>query len=172
MRCLPKSLYKTVGTAWLIGVPHYWLANTAQRDLLKRHVAGHSSQAGDAAEGSIEKPRHIPARVTKACKECSSNHLRCSEEKPCRRCQGKGIECKWNDSMELHTNSPSPAAGQQPDETIFTQDNGSSVMDNFVDTATMGAAPISAVGDQPGLEILTPQTTHHLLHNLGKPVYS
>ncbi|KAJ5236994.1 hypothetical protein N7489_007085 [Penicillium chrysogenum] len=115
-------------------------------DLLKRHVAGHSSQAGDATEGSTEQPR---------------------EEKPCRRCQGKGIECKWNDSMELDTNFPPPGAGQQPDDTIFTQDDGSCVMDNFVDTTTMGTASTSAViGDQAGLEILTPQTTHNPLHNL------
>jgi hypothetical protein len=74
--------------------------------------------------------------------------------------------------MELDTNFPSPEAGQQPDETIFAQDDGSSVMDSFVDTATMGAASTSAViGDQPGLEILTPQTTHNLLHNLGGSVY-
>ncbi|OQE26113.1 hypothetical protein PENFLA_c007G00928 [Penicillium flavigenum] len=119
-------------------------------DLLKRHVAGHSSQAGDATEGSIEQPR---------------------EEKPCRRCQGKGIECKSNDSMELDTIFPSPEAGQQPDETIFAQDDGSSAMNNFVDTATMGAASTSTViGDQPGLEILTPQTTHNLLHNLDASI--
>ncbi|KAJ6186172.1 hypothetical protein N7519_007473 [Penicillium mononematosum] len=148
--CLPKSLYKTVGTPRLIIVTHYSLAKTAQRDLLKRHVAGHSSQAGDATEGSIEQPR---------------------EEKPCRRCQGKGIECKSNDSMELDTTFPSPEAGQQPDETIFAQDDGSSVMGNFVDTGTMGAASTSAViGDQPGLEILTPQTTHNMLHNLDASI--
>ncbi|KAJ5211093.1 hypothetical protein N7472_001232 [Penicillium cf. griseofulvum] len=142
-----------------------------RRDLLKRHVAGHGSHAGDATGGSIEHPQYIPGRVTKACKECSSNHLRCSEEKPCQRCQGKGIECKWNDSMELDTDFPSPEAGQQPDKTIFAQDDGSFVMDNFVDTATMGTASTSVVmGHQPGLDILTPQTTHNLLHNLDSSI--
>lgn len=42
------------------------------------------------------KTQDAPGRVTQACKACASNHLRCTESKPCRRCQNKGIDCVWN----------------------------------------------------------------------------
>ncbi|EWZ95469.1 hypothetical protein FOWG_05372 [Fusarium oxysporum f. sp. lycopersici MN25] len=131
-------------------------------DLLKRHVAGHGSQAGDSSVA--EQPRYMPGRVGKACKACSTNHLRCSDEKPCRRCQEKGIECKWNDSMELDSDFQSEE--QQQDEAIFSQDDGSSSMAAFPDHNSIGSTSASSVMEQPSLDMLTPQTSHSLFQNL------
>ncbi|KAK2672425.1 Zinc finger C2H2-type [Fusarium oxysporum f. sp. vasinfectum] len=132
-------------------------------DLLKRHVAGHGSQAGDSSVA--EQPRYMPGRVGKACKACSTNHLRCSDEKPCRRCQEKGIECKWNDSMELDSDFQSEEQ-QQQDEAIFSQDDGSSSMAAFPDHNSIGSTSASSVMEQPSLDMLTPQTSHSLFQNL------
>ncbi|KAK6698100.1 hypothetical protein SNK03_010881 [Fusarium graminearum] len=130
-------------------------------DLLKRHVSGHGSQAG---EGSVsDQPRFMPGRVGKACKACSSNHLRCSDEKPCRRCQEKGIECKWNEPMEMDADYASPEDRQ--DESMFSQDNGSSIA-AFTDQTSIGSTSGSSVMGQPSLDILTPQTTQSLFQNL------
>lgn len=61
-------------------------------DLLKRHLAGH---AGPGKPSTTHTDASTPARVTKACRTCASNHLRCTETKPCSRCVEKGLECVW-----------------------------------------------------------------------------
>lgn len=67
------------------------------RDLLKRHSASHASR-GDASESSRPGRGAQPpsARVAQACKACASNHLRCTEQKPCQRCRKKGFKCDWS----------------------------------------------------------------------------
>lgn len=35
------------------------------------------------------------SRVSQACEACASLHLRCEEEKPCKRCAKKGISCNF-----------------------------------------------------------------------------
>ncbi|RGP60606.1 hypothetical protein FSPOR_10573 [Fusarium sporotrichioides] len=82
----------------------------------------------------------------------------------CREgCQEKGIECKWNDPMEMDADYASPE-DQQQDESIFSQDNGSS-MTGFTDQTSIGSTSGSSAMGQP-LDILTPQTTQSLFHNL------
>lgn len=114
-----------------------------------------------------DQPRFMPGRVGKACKACSSNHLRCSDEKPCRRCQEKGIECKWNDPMELDAEYAS-SEDQQQDDSMFSQDNGSSSMAGFPEQNSIGSTSASSVMGQQSLDILTPQTTQSLFQNLGR----
>ncbi|RGP75129.1 hypothetical protein FLONG3_5813 [Fusarium longipes] len=80
-------------------------------------------------------------------------------------CQEKGIECKWNDPMEMDTDYASPE-DQQQDESMFSQDNGSSSISGFVEQTNIGSTSGSSAIDQPSLDILTPQTTQSLFHNL------
>lgn len=66
-------------------------------DLLKRHLAAHGitgEQAGPAGYSRIV--RDAAERVSQACRACAVNHLRCTEQKPCRRCVERDIECVWN----------------------------------------------------------------------------
>lgn len=35
----------------------------------------------------------VPGRVTRACRACAVDHVRCTESKPCRRCARKGLQC-------------------------------------------------------------------------------
>ncbi|KAH7002482.1 hypothetical protein EDB80DRAFT_578910 [Ilyonectria destructans] len=59
-------------------------------DHLARHVRSHTPSSH----------RGLSSRVTQACRACASHHLRCSEEKPCRRCKKRGIRCIWNNALD------------------------------------------------------------------------
>ncbi|KAL2842303.1 hypothetical protein BJX68DRAFT_278425 [Aspergillus pseudodeflectus] len=63
-------------------------------DLLSRHSALHNPQR----EATPAKRRRgganvAPSRASKACEACAVDHLRCDDEKPCRRCQRREIPC-------------------------------------------------------------------------------
>ncbi|KUL88954.1 hypothetical protein ZTR_03446 [Talaromyces verruculosus] len=60
-------------------------------DLLSRHATLHDSQQ----TSNSTKRRRITSvfRASKACEACAENHLRCDDDKPCRRCNRRGIQC-------------------------------------------------------------------------------
>ncbi|KAK3071493.1 hypothetical protein LTR53_008503, partial [Teratosphaeriaceae sp. CCFEE 6253] len=59
----------------------------ARADLLKRHTLGHSKD-----DPQQQKPAVVQhSRVSQACEACAGLHLKCEEEKPCKRCTKKGI---------------------------------------------------------------------------------
>ncbi|KAK3686927.1 hypothetical protein LTR37_019325 [Vermiconidia calcicola] len=63
----------------------------ARADLLKRHTLGHSK------DDPLSKPTIIQhTRVSQACEACAGLHLKCEEEKPCKRCTKKGITCNFS----------------------------------------------------------------------------
>jgi hypothetical protein len=57
-------------------------------DLLNRHQAGHDRQGSDSI--SIERGD----RVAAACSACVSAKAKCQDQKPCTRCQRRGIACE------------------------------------------------------------------------------
>lgn len=59
-------------------------------DLLKRHATLHTSteQSG--------KKRKI--RASQACTQCATIKVKCDQEKPCKRCKSKGLECRVDSS--------------------------------------------------------------------------
>ncbi|KAF9733976.1 C6 transcription factor [Paraphaeosphaeria minitans] len=62
----------------------------ARVDLLKRHVANHASDTGKKRS---RRDISRMSRVGQACEECSKSHLKCEDEKPCRRCRQKNLTC-------------------------------------------------------------------------------
>lgn len=81
----------------------------ARADLLKRHTLGHSK----------DDPQNKPAiiqhsRVSQACEACAGLHLKCEEEKPCKRCTKKGIQCNF-------TATYSPGAMEQQSQDGYGQ---------------------------------------------------
>ncbi|KFA51945.1 hypothetical protein S40293_07056 [Stachybotrys chartarum IBT 40293] len=82
-------------------------------DLLKRHVGAHTVEGADDGQTATSAPlQETLSRVSKACRTCASNHLRCSEEKPCLRCKTKGLECVWTPPLLLdHTYPVAPTEG-------------------------------------------------------------
>ncbi|KAL3441950.1 hypothetical protein BJX65DRAFT_321753 [Aspergillus insuetus] len=66
----------------------------AHSDLLSRHSALHNPQReAPAAKRRRNGANVAPSRASKACEACAVDHLRCDDEKPCRRCQRRGIPC-------------------------------------------------------------------------------
>ncbi|KAF7627549.1 putative C6 transcription factor RegA [Aspergillus flavus] len=66
-------------------------------DLLNRHSSLHNTDG----DGPVSKKRRrngcnttMIARASQACTACAEDHLRCDEEKPCKRCQRRNIQCK------------------------------------------------------------------------------
>ena len=88
------------------------MTETVRRDLLKRHLAAHKSPSGTAKPSLGRTLRDVPNRVLQACTTCAANHLRCSEQKPCRRCTERDIPCVWNNAEGIAnpatTESPAP----------------------------------------------------------------
>ncbi|KAK4565975.1 hypothetical protein LTR86_003824 [Recurvomyces mirabilis] len=62
----------------------------ARADLLKRHTLGHSKDDPQAKPTMIQH-----SRVSQACEACAGLHLKCEEEKPCKRCTKKNIQCNF-----------------------------------------------------------------------------
>ncbi|KAJ5481159.1 hypothetical protein N7539_007053 [Penicillium diatomitis] len=59
-----------------------------RRDVLQRHQAVHEK---DEADG---KPsRRTKERAVKACEACATAKLSCDNQRPCKRCESKGVQC-------------------------------------------------------------------------------
>ncbi|KAF2160745.1 hypothetical protein M409DRAFT_70274 [Zasmidium cellare ATCC 36951] len=85
----------------------------ARADLLKRHTLGHSKDDPQAKPTIIQH-----SRVSQACEACAGLHLKCEEEKPCKRCTKKGIQCNFTPNFapnEMHRQSP-PENHFMPDQ--------------------------------------------------------
>jgi len=61
------------------------------RDLLKRHSTSHNDRVDSKKHHSSPQV----ARVAQACVNCATAKLKCGNEKPCRRCEQKGIVCRF-----------------------------------------------------------------------------
>ncbi|KAK0371610.1 hypothetical protein CLIM01_11036 [Colletotrichum limetticola] len=55
-------------------------------DVLTRHATSHDEVASESRR---------PVASSRACQACAVSRSRCSKESPCRRCTGKGLECKY-----------------------------------------------------------------------------
>lgn len=62
----------------------------ARADLLKRHTLGHSKDDPQSKPAVIQHNR-----VSQACEACAGLHLKCEEDKPCKRCTKKGLTCNF-----------------------------------------------------------------------------
>lgn len=92
----------------------------ARADLLKRHTLGHSKDDPQSKPAIIQH-----SRVSQACEACAGLHLKCEEEKPCKRCNKKGIQCNYSATFspgsmdqaqqqsQLDIQSPQQAVQQQ-----------------------------------------------------------
>ena len=62
------------------------------RDLLHRHSTLHS-RSFDAGFDGNENTAVFVRRTTKACGPCAVAKVKCHDQKPCRRCQQRGLHC-------------------------------------------------------------------------------
>jgi hypothetical protein len=88
----------------------------ARADLLKRHTLGHSKDDPNTKPNVIQH-----SRVSQACEACAGLHLKCEEEKPCKRCTKKGITCNFSASYPPGTMEQSPEQGYVQDPQQYQQ---------------------------------------------------
>ncbi|USW57029.1 hypothetical protein Slin15195_G103480 [Septoria linicola] len=69
----------------------------ARADLLKRHTTLHTS-----TEQSGKKRR---IRASQACSACATIKVKCDQEKPCKRCRTKGLECRVDSGPDSASSS-------------------------------------------------------------------
>lgn len=70
----------------------------ARQDLLKRHVSTHNGEhvADSSAEATmLAQLRRYSHRVHQACRSCAAKKLKCSDQKPCKRCLESEIACEY-----------------------------------------------------------------------------
>ena len=103
----------------------------ARADLLKRHTLGHSKDDPSTKTSNVQH-----SRVSQACEACASLHLKCEEEKPCKRCSKKGIVCNYTASF------PSNGVDQQTPDNSFVQ-KPQSYADNMQQMANL--PPIQSI---------------------------
>ncbi|KAI5849170.1 hypothetical protein BZA05DRAFT_84516 [Tricharina praecox] len=70
------------------------LKRFSRADLLKRHFLNHDENNDSKRQRRARSPT-APGRVTQACKACATAKLKCEEEKPCHRCEQKGMKCEY-----------------------------------------------------------------------------
>ncbi|KAK0385737.1 hypothetical protein NLU13_6914 [Sarocladium strictum] len=116
----------------------------SRTDLLNRHITGHNRDH-DTQGNPI---RGTQSRVSKACKSCAVNHLRCTESKPCKRCDKKGLECIWDDQASV---SGSQQGSPPSPKTLSHTATNERDSDLTTDTSAYSNAP----------PLLTPQSQNH-----------
>ncbi|KAJ5380061.1 uncharacterized protein N7496_002489 [Penicillium cataractarum] len=90
-------------------------------DLLKRHARLHTPEA--AAKRREKEATKGKTRVSQACANCAAAKIKCTQEKPCKRCDAQGLVCELafqtyanhNVSPTVSTTStPSSLSGSHP----------------------------------------------------------
>ena len=86
----------------------------ARADLLKRHTLGHSKDDPQAKPNIVQH-----SRVSQACEACAGLHLKCEEEKPCKRCTKKGLICQFTPNFPQNNMDQSPEHAYVQDTQVF-----------------------------------------------------
>ncbi|PVH82824.1 hypothetical protein DL98DRAFT_413922, partial [Cadophora sp. DSE1049] len=117
-------------------------------DLLNRHVSTHERPT-NGGKPIIRRTD----RAGQACIACAAAKARCGDEKPCRRCQSKGIACETQNSSS-QTGQFDPPFAFSPSTNLYSNDprlsnnsvNGVSEPGNsqeqLVDTYGIGTIPV------------------------------
>lgn len=74
----------------------------ARQDLLKRHFSTHKK--GDQPDLSTEatmltQMKRHSHRVSQACRSCAAKKVKCTNEKPCKRCRENGTSCDYEQGL-------------------------------------------------------------------------
>ncbi|KAK7432706.1 hypothetical protein QQZ08_000565 [Neonectria magnoliae] len=91
----------------------------ARADLKKRHEVNHENDTSKKRRRTATSPN--AGRVAHACKACAVARVKCQEDKPCQRCQRRGLTCVSSEtgstaalhlmhlSASAHSSAPSSA---------------------------------------------------------------
>ncbi|KAB8269737.1 hypothetical protein BDV30DRAFT_229551 [Aspergillus minisclerotigenes] len=104
-------------------------------DLLRRHARGHFSGQRDSRLSTTSAMR---GRVSRACKNCALSKLKCDDQKPCRRCVKRNLECHWPQDER----TPDAVDPQEPERSVAeSSDSGEQVDDTGIPQSQEEPAP-------------------------------
>ncbi|RAQ69503.1 C6 and C2H2 transcription factor [Aspergillus flavus] len=107
----------------------------ADSDLLRRHARGHFSGQRDSRLSTASAMR---GRVSRACKNCALSKLKCDDQKPCRRCVKRNLECHWPQDER----TPDAVDSQEPERSVAeSSDSGEQVDDTGIPQSQEEPAP-------------------------------
>ncbi|KAK4071844.1 transcriptional regulator family: Fungal Specific TF and C2H2 zinc finger [Trichoderma harzianum] len=84
----------------------------SRQDLLKRHATIHHTQV--LAGGEPSRSARNGPRVHQACRSCAAKKLKCTDEKPCKRCRERGMSCEEQSEETSGTLPPGQPALSDP----------------------------------------------------------
>ncbi|KAM3065720.1 hypothetical protein ACMFMG_011423 [Clarireedia jacksonii] len=98
-------------------------------DLLRRHTFVHNASLYNTSPGRRRTGSNssTPLRASKACEACAEHHLKCCDEKPCRRCTNKSIACVVDsrvfavENANLGSQNISPTPNREPEPDVQPQ---------------------------------------------------
>ncbi|EPS31052.1 hypothetical protein PDE_06006 [Penicillium oxalicum 114-2] len=151
-----------------------------RRDVLQRHQAVHEKEETDGTTSS----RRTKERAIEACEACATAKLSCGNERPCKRCESKGISCAprskggRRSSTRLSFSVSVPSHSPRPGNQALDQSTYSGTPDSGPSEYSGPPLPGSYPGNIPGLfhASLTPVHGDGTLDNVippkSVPVYS
>ncbi|WYZ41249.1 hypothetical protein EsH8_V_000144 [Colletotrichum jinshuiense] len=143
-------------------------------DILKRHEATHGD--GPGPRPRILRPLHGGAvdRVGRACRLCAATKSKCSEQKPCHRCVGKGLLCEYATVLEDPELFVGGARHQQQERQDQMRVPGASPSPEEEAGGQRTTPPTSVTLDSPGLlrphPNQAPEYAPSLVHTYLDPV--
>lgn len=132
----------------------------ARADLLKRHRLGHSKDEPNAKPTIVQH-----SRVSQACEACSNLHLKCEEEKPCKRCTKKNITCNFVPSFPSSND-----VMRSPPQNLFGQEqqpypaHGSQMPNQMSKPMSMSPQQMPTQGMTPLPQVQSMQQTTPMSH--------
>ncbi|KAB8202535.1 hypothetical protein BDV34DRAFT_215338 [Aspergillus parasiticus] len=135
-----KRLLKRGDVAVQRATNHAWRNVTPNEgwsriDLLRRHARGHFAGQRDSRLSTASAMR---GRVSRACKNCALSKLKCDDQKPCRRCVKRNLECHWPQDER----TPEAVDPQEPERSVAeSSDSGEQVDDTGIPQPQQEPAP-------------------------------
>ncbi|KAB2578680.1 Zinc finger protein [Lasiodiplodia theobromae] len=129
-------------------------------DLLKRHATCHDTDANAKRQ---KRTLTQSSRVSQACKSCAYAKLKCEDEKPCKRCQNKGITCESNSDSRTSASASTQLPGESslkesvPPAYLSVAPSPIRPVDQSQPTP-VAPVPVMAEPDQVNNQIPTPNT--------------
>ncbi|KAJ5978942.1 Zinc finger C2H2 [Penicillium viridicatum] len=122
-------------------------------DLLSRHSALHDRES-DSTKRQCTEGNSVTTRASRACEGCAENHLRCDDDKPCRRCKRKGIHCSLP-TRSMEGTPPTPVSRLEANTPGNDENSRSSPLQQPQQPQVLGG-PCASLGFSNQLELVDP----------------
>jgi hypothetical protein len=113
-------------------------------------------------------------RVSQACTTCSNDHLKCSDDKPCKRCVTKKLVCQWP-GESVATTATKAVATENIALESYNHHHHFRVQEDYSGYIQLEVSPITPDGnsvDTSSLDALVPAFPDPITNILATPVWT